>query len=200
MNNSIEKEIWKDVVGYEGIYEVSNIGKVRSVSRHVTHSDGAVQFFEGKERSLRMNRDGYKYVSLYRNRKEKRIAVHRLVAISFIPNPENKSQVNHIDGDKLNNEFSNLEWVTPKENMKHALKMDLINKNSVKRNKHLAKLQKKNRRPVIQKDLKGNLIKRHESIRDAAEYVKNDRNKTTCIGYACQGKLKTAYGYMWEYA
>lgn len=101
------KEIWKDVEGYEG-YQVSNKGRVKSLNfRHT-----------GKERILKSNPDGgYCLVSLYRNGKRTSKKIHRLVATAFIPNPENKPEVNHINHNKRDNRASNLEWVTSEENL-----------------------------------------------------------------------------------
>jgi hypothetical protein len=98
------QEIWKPVKGYEGIYEVSNFGNVKN---------------NVKVLSLRVNR-GYQYITLYKDGKTSSKAVHRLVAIAFIPNAKSKPEVNHIDGDKLNNHINNLEWCTPSENAIHA--------------------------------------------------------------------------------
>lgn len=121
-------EIWKDVVGYEGIYEVSSIGRVRSVDRFVEYSDGRRTFTKGK--ILRHNINGkYKIrmVHLYDGVKRKAISVHRLVAIAFIANPDNKTDVNHIDGNRENNAVNNLEWTTHLENMQHGFRHGLIN-------------------------------------------------------------------------
>lgn len=109
-----EVEIWKDVEGYNGVYQVSNFGEVRNVTRHnhlLKPSYG--------------NGHAYGHVSLSRNGKMTCCLVHRLVAIAFVENPDGKREVNHIDGNKRNNHASNLEWVTPSENHIHALKTGL---------------------------------------------------------------------------
>ncbi len=100
--------VWKDVVGYEGLYKVSNTGVVRSMKRHVNLKPGLTKF-------------NYHHVGLYKDGKTKTSRVHRIVGIAFIPNPENKPQINHIDGNKINNHVSNLEWNTASENLYHAL-------------------------------------------------------------------------------
>lgn len=102
------QEEWRAVVGYEGRYEVSNTGKVKGL-------------FYKKYKILKANtdKDGYRNVFLYKNTKQKAYKIHRLVAITFIKNTTNKEQINHIDFNKSNNNVSNLEWCTPKENMKH---------------------------------------------------------------------------------
>ena len=107
------KEIWKEIIGYEGLYSVSNTGLVKRVTTN-------------KIKYPSLNSWGYKVVSLSKsNTKLKTVLVHRLVAIHFIDNPENKKQVNHIDGIKTNNNVSNLEWNTQHENMTHAFKTGL---------------------------------------------------------------------------
>ena len=114
------KEIWKDVVGYEGLYKVSNLGNVFSIPRQGTHSKEKYFLKKNKDRK------GYLHVTLFKKCKSFNTGVHRLVAEAFIPNPKNKPQVNHIDGNKENNCVNNLEWVTNEENMQHSLSGDFI--------------------------------------------------------------------------
>ena len=113
-------EIWKPISGYEGVYEVSNLGRVRSCDRIVVCNDG--RKYKRKGKVLRQSYDANKYykVALCKNGKQKNFSVHRLVAQAFIPNPENKLTVNHKNGDKLDNRVENLEWATREENMQHA--------------------------------------------------------------------------------
>lgn len=116
------KEIWKDVVDFEGIYKVSNLGNVISLDRYVTRNDGIVQFKKGKNMNLRENDDGYLIVHLSKNGKGKYYSVHTLVAKAFIPNPDNLPEVNHIDFNRKNNVYTNLNWMTHKENVHHTIK------------------------------------------------------------------------------
>lgn len=119
----INGEIWKDVVGYEGLYEVSSHGRVKSVARvYQSPEDG---FNWTKEttsslKSLRLKKDGYVDTGLMKDGRVVQKNVHQLVAQAFIPNPENKRCVNHIDNNRSNNHVSNLEWSTHKENTQHS--------------------------------------------------------------------------------
>lgn len=122
-------EIWKDVEGYEGLYQVSNLGNVRSLDRYTyrAYRGGkcGYHFYPGKTLKLTTEKDGYKTTTLYINGKGKIHKVHRLVASVFIDNPESKEFVNHKDGNKANNRVDNLEWVTAKENCVHAIENGL---------------------------------------------------------------------------
>ena len=112
----MSEEIWKDIEGYEGIYQVSNLGRVKSLKRHSVNNANT------KDRLLKPSLDskGYLHVILSKNGIQYNKTIHRLVAQTFIPNPENKPQVNHIDEDKTNNMVCNLEWMTNKENRNHG--------------------------------------------------------------------------------
>lgn len=112
MNNiiKIKEVIWKDIKGFEGLYQVSNTGKVWSISR-------------GQIRKTRLDKDGYERLDLTKEGKSYTRFVHRLVAEAFLENPENKSEVNHIDCIRTNNNLENLEWVTHAENMAHRSEM-----------------------------------------------------------------------------
>lgn len=115
---------WKEIKGYEGYYEVSTEGKIRSVNR--TIKKGEVFISRKSQEMKTFLTNGYERVSLNKEGKRKKFMVHRLVAETFIPNPENKKEVNHKDANKLNNSVGNLEWVTKLENMRHAEDNNLI--------------------------------------------------------------------------
>lgn len=118
-------EIYKSVLGYEGIYEVSNLGNVRSLDRIVIYKDGRKRLWKGVLMTGGKTPTGYEFVSLKISGKVNQQYIHRLVAFHFIPNSENKKTVNHIDGNKSNNAMFNLEWNTPSENSIHAVKLGL---------------------------------------------------------------------------
>lgn len=113
------KEEWKDIKNYEGLYQVSNLGNVKSLERNKSNGKGSVKTKE-KILTQDITNWGYYRVALYKDGIRKYYKVHRLVAEAFILNPNNKEQVNHIDGNKLNNNVNNLEWNTRIENMNHA--------------------------------------------------------------------------------
>lgn len=113
--------LWKPVKGYEGIYEVSNDGRVKSLARlKECGHPGAKQMTKERLLKIKADRMGYPRVKLSKNGVAKLIPLHRVVALSFVENPHNKPEVNHIDGDKTNNLPDNLEWATRSENLKHA--------------------------------------------------------------------------------
>ena len=165
------KEIWKDIEGYEG-YQVSNMGRVRS-------------FKYGKVRILKpvANKNGYLKVQLYKNNSLKTIFIHRLVAMAFIPNPNNLPQVNHKDEDKTNNIVSNLEWCDAKYNSNYG----------TARKRMIEKIQK----VVIQIDKNTNvIINIFPSLMEAKRQTGYNHGH---ICKCCKGKLKTTGGYKWSY-
>ena len=113
-------EVWKDVVGFEGLYQVSNFGRVKSLAKKAGKSSR-----DERIKTPIICCSGYAKVNTCKNNDQKQISIHRLVAEAFIPNPENKPCVNHIDGNKLNNHVDNLEWCTQKENVQHAIEHGL---------------------------------------------------------------------------
>lgn len=120
-------EIWKDVVGYEGIYEVSNDGNVRTHQNKTTYTERhGVRKWKQRTLKQKVSKDGNHRVSLWNSGKEKTWLVHRLVAFAFIKKVDGKDYVNHIDGSRLNNAAENLEWCNHKENNNHAFDTGLI--------------------------------------------------------------------------
>lgn len=121
------EEVWEDIKGYEGLYQISNLGKVKSLARkrYCGHKYSKPQLRKGRILKQHYDYLGYKRVRLSKNQKTKTLTLHRLLAINFIENPYNKPNINHIDGDKSNNDLNNLEWCTQKENVQHSYELGL---------------------------------------------------------------------------
>lgn len=123
-------EIWKDVVGYEGIYEVSNLGRVRTHENKTTTSvKHGVRHWKQRILKQKVSKDNNCRVSLWKDKTDKTWLVHRLVALAFLPLEEGRDYVNHIDGHRLNNTVENLEWCNHKENNNHAFDTGLMTSN-----------------------------------------------------------------------
>jgi len=116
------KEEWRDIQGFEGSYQVSNLGRVRSFDRVIMNNIGVHRIYKSRIMKYFLDKDGYENLTLNKLGKQYKRKVHRLVAAAFIDNPENKESVNHKDLNKKNNRLENLEWVTKSENMIHAAK------------------------------------------------------------------------------
>lgn len=186
----IDGEIWKDVVGFEGFYKVSNFGRVKVLHRNQIRANGKV--LNRKERILRQcfNAWGYYQISLTKfNDKHKSARVHRLVAMAFIPNPDKSPFVNHKDEVKTNNQVDNLEWCTPLYNMNYGTR---IKRAATARRKTCKGM----RRQVSQYDKKGNYIATYDDYYDASTSVGIDR---TMIHKCLKGKNKIGGGYIWRY-
>lgn len=163
-------EIWKDVSGYEGLYQVSNHGRVKRL------------FKNGKENVLsgKKDKDGYVEVILSVNQRKKFFRLHRLVADVFIPNPENKPQINHKDRNKQNNSADNLEWATGSENVFHTFVTG----------------RRVYKRPVLQYTRNMELVSSWGSIKEAGRALKiAEPNINAC----CHGRFPTAGGFIWRY-
>jgi len=172
-------EIWKSVIGYEGRYEVSNLGRVRSLNRKTAHKN-FVAYRKGKVMSQSLDKDGYLLLRLCNGRCLMK-KVHRLVAMAFIPNPKNKPCINHIDNNPSNNHVNNLEWVTYKEN-------------SIYRDKQGRNGSWRRYRPVIQFTVDNKKIAEYKSIKSAVH-----ETGIVTISDALKGRQHTAGGYIWEY-
>lgn len=218
-------EIWKDVVGWEGLYIVSNLGNIRSLDRRIKGPQPNGRLIKGKLRKILIS-NGYASVNLIDKEtgRSTRNSVHRFVAEAFIPNPEKKPCVNHIDGNKQNNHVSNLEWCTYKENSEHAFRTGLSKphkfteeqkqkiRQSGKGKLNLALWQKNNKtkmaemalraslkqaKKVNQLDMDGKFIKKWDSLADASRAIGLN---ITSICRCAKGKQKSIGGFKWEYA
>ncbi len=126
------KEIWKSIPGYEELYIISNYGRIKTFGR----IDRFNRKWKEKYLSLCIDSCGYHPITLCKNGVVKKTRIHRLVAQMFVENPHQRTNINHKDGNKINNHYTNLEWVTPKQNSDHAWKMGLIGKNHTRGEKH----------------------------------------------------------------
>ena len=182
------EEIYKDIEGYENLYQISNYGNVKSL-------------ISGKIRKLSKDRYGYLFIALSKNDVKKQYKVHRLVAEAFIPNPNNYPQVNHKDEDKKNNAASNLEWCTAKYNANYGTAIQrrlLTEKQNPKRKEIIDKRRKSNTnhqntsKQVLCVETGVVYPSTHQIERELGFYQQN-------ISNACTGKYKQAYGYTWRY-
>ena len=190
------EEIWRDIVDYEGLYQVSNLGNVKSVDRQIKTIEGFLKKIEGKFIKFTCNNYGYLYVDLYKYNKKHRFYIHRLVAETFLENPKNKPFVNHIDCNPLNNKVDNLEWCTQKENIQYANKLgrmkSIENLKKVDRNKLIQKCSK----PVIATNIQTGEEIYFSSINEACRQL-NLHNSN--IQKVLKGNRKQTGGYTFKY-
>lgn len=179
-------EVWKDVVGYEGLYQVSNFGNVKSL--HYARRN--------IERNLvpKCNNSGRLWVELFFGGKKKCMLIHRLVAMAFLPNPDGLPQVNHKDENPKNNCVENLEWCTCEYNNAYYRER---HPNVAKERRSTQKYVRRIDKRIYQFDNDGKLVKEWPNSRTIAlETNMSDWSISEC----CRGKRKTAYGYIWRYA
>lgn len=199
MKSWIIKEEWKDIEGFEGLYQVSNLGRVKSLDKWVKSKNNSMQF--RKSRILKPNTTiwGYLQVNLYNNGVSKMCTIHRLVAQAFIPNQENKPEVDHINACRWDNVVWNLKWATKEEQLDNPFTFKHRSE-CKKGEKHpfYGKYGKEHHRskPVLQYDLNNNLIKRFDCLLEIERELGFSHG---CISMCCQGKQKTACGYIWKY-
>lgn len=178
-------EQWRDVLGYETLYQVSSTGRIRR---------------NGRIKSQQIDKGGYCTVWFSKNSKQKNLKVHRLVAEAFIPNPECKRTVNHIDGNKRNNCVENLEWATHSENIIHANVTGLRTVTEAQRkaaSENGKKTCDKNRRRKAVLCYKDGIVREFESAHAGARFASGSASP---IVACCKGKKKSYKGYEWRYA
>lgn len=172
-----ETEVWKDIQGYEGIYQVSNLGRVKSLPKMC-----GVRWDDGRILKLQPDKNGYLYASLYSNNKQKHLKVHRLVAEAFIPNPEQLPCINHKDLCVYNNYVNNLEWCSYTYNNNYGGRA--------------TRAAEKNLKPILQYDLDGKLIKEWQG----GSVIKKELGiNVNHIYSCCTGKRKTSNGFIWKF-
>ena len=186
-----KNEIWKDIKGFEGRYQVSNIGRVRSLDMTwLTYNwkcEGLVECKrKGKILKPKMKQNGYYSVCLRCNNQKYHYLLHRIVAEAFIPNPENLPCINHKDEDKLNNKVGNLEWCTHKYNSNYGTRKDRI------RDYNLKNIMT----PIIQYDMDGNVINTYESLSEAERL---SGLAAADIAGVCKGRRLSTHGFIFKY-
>lgn len=168
----MSEEIWKPVKGYNGLYQVSNLGNIRRITKCIKCKNGTVKIIHGK--NLKQINHIYKYVILSKNSIQKHHLVHRLVAQSFIPNPENKPCVDHINTTKTDNRAENLRWVNHSENMRNTLTINIFCKKVL-------------------------CVETGKVFNSAIDAEKNTGIGKRQIGAVCRGERKTTHGYHWRF-
>ena len=191
---NLENEIWKPLKGYEGFYEVSTFGNIKSVERNMImkYRNGCDSHHLLKEKNIKpyTGKRGYNVVSLSKLGKVKKVTLHRLIAITFIPNSENKPQVNHINGIRTDNRLINLEWVNNQENLIHSYSV-LKRVGGMNGKLNIARSKK-----INQLDINGNFIKEYPSAKEASRQL-NISHEAICS--CARGVTKSSGGFLWSY-
>ena len=178
------KEIWKDISGYEGYYQISNLGRVKSLDRMVLAGYGSLTSTKGQIMTPNV-KHGYDTVGLCKEGGRSWRLIHRLMAIEFIPNPKNYPIINHIDEDKGNNNVNNLEWCTYQHNNTYGNRLVGWG----------GRVRDKLKKPVHQYTLEGVFVKRYDAMIDATK----DGFRQGAISSCCNGKVNTHQGFIWKF-
>ena len=184
---------WKDVKGFEGFYQISDYGDVKSLDRF----DG-IRKINGRNIKPSLKQNGYMQIGLRKEGKRKWFSIHRLVAIHFLDNPENKPQVNHIDCNKQNNNVKNLEWVTAQDNYRHAQVNGLMNPPKGENHPYYGLFGERSK--SAKKVVRYNKETGEKKLYNAKILAKSDGFDVTSISKCCNKKQKTHKGYEWYFA
>ena len=186
-----QKEVWKDVIGYEGLYQISNLGRIKSLKRTVKKSNGSTKFVREKIIKKKTNY-GYENVALSKNGIVSTKKVHRIIAEVFIPNPENKKTINHKNGIRNDNRIENIEWSTYSENNFHAYRV--LHKKPPHRGRD--GYQSTRGIPVLQLTKNGEFVKEYGSANLASELLGLNHSNISSV---CRGERKYCGGFIWKY-
>lgn len=185
------KEVWKDIAEYEGLYQVSNMGRIRTLER-VVQFGSQQRIIKPNIRKQKVKNGGYMFIQLAKNGKQKCFHVHRLVAYAFCDGYAAKLQVNHIDGNRRNNVCTNLEWCSRSENQKHAYR---VLKRECYMNGKYGSLSHRSK-PIIQLSLNGEFIRNWDCAATVErELGISESNIRKCL----YGKSKQSHGFRWVY-
>ncbi len=199
-----KKEIWQNIKGYEGLYQVSNMGRIKRLPKteyvyNYLSNTKVKRVKKEKILAYKRNSNNYIIVTLSNNGVSKAYTIHRLVAQTFIPNPNNYPQINHINGKKYDNRVENLEWCTASENIKHASRVGLrktTKKQKTQAKRNLKKANEAKKRKIYQLTKDNKIIKVWDSMSDIFRELHFYWGN---IGSVCRKEKELAYGYKWEY-
>lgn len=181
--SSLNGELWKEVKGWEGIYQISNYGRVKSCYRYVKQSNGRVRHYKEKIMKCFFTKRKYVRLSLEKDGFKRKYFVHQLVAMTFIENPNNYEQINHKDENPTNNTVDNLEWCNAKYNINYGSRIERI--------KIISTNNPKNSKPVLQYTFDGQFVKEYPSVMETRRLFGNH------VSEVCNHQCMSVYGYYW---